>query len=97
MELVLTGRIISAAEAERWGLVSRVVTENIGVVDTAIQMAADIADKGHVAVAAGKEAVNAAFELPLAEGLRFERRLFHALFATKDQKEGGVLGSACIA
>lgn len=88
MELVLTGRMISADEAERWGLVSRVVPEDIGVLDAAIQMAANIADKGRVAVAAGKEAVNAAFELPLAEGLRFERRLFHALFATKDQKEG---------
>lgn len=96
MELVLTGRMISADEAERWGLVSRIVPENIGVVDAAIQMAETIADKGRVAVAAGKEAVNAALELPLAEGLRFERRLFHALFATKDQKEGGLLGGACI-
>ncbi|KAG8221079.1 ClpP crotonase [Butyriboletus roseoflavus] len=88
MELVLTGRMINADEAERWGLVSRIVPEDIGVVNAAIQMATTIADKGRVAVAAGKEAVNAAFELPLAEGLRFERRLFHALFATKDQKEG---------
>lgn len=92
MELVLTGRIIKADEAERWGLVSRVVPEDIGVVNAAVQMAATIADKGRVAVAAGKEAVNAAFEMSLAEGLRFERRLFHSLFATKDQKEGGCSG-----
>ncbi|KAF8141454.1 ClpP/crotonase [Boletus edulis] len=88
MELVLTGRIISADEAEKWGLVSRVVPEDIGVVNAAVQIAATIADKGRVAVAAGKEVVNAALELSLAEGLRFERRLFHSLFATKDQKEG---------
>ncbi|KAF8555676.1 ClpP/crotonase [Imleria badia] len=88
MELVLTGRIIGADEAERWGLVSKVVPEDVGVVNAAVQMAASIADKGRVAVTAGKEAVNAAFELSLAEGLRFERRLFHSLFATKDQKEG---------
>jgi enoyl-CoA hydratase len=88
MELVLTGRIIGADEAEKWGLVSRVVPEDIGVVNAAVQIAANIADKGRVAVAVGKEAVNAAFELSLAEGLRFERRLFHSLFATKDQKEG---------
>lgn len=97
MELVLTGRMISADEAEKWGLVNRIVPENIGVVNAAVQMAADIADKGHVAVAAGKEAVNAAFELSLAEGLRFERRLFHSLFATKDQKEGRLLGDPRIA
>ncbi|KAH7888439.1 ClpP/crotonase [Phlebopus sp. FC_14] len=88
MELVLTGRIVDADEAEKWGLVSRVVREESGVVHAAIQMAKEIAGKGRVAVGAGKEAVNAAFELTLAEGLRFERRLFHSLFATKDQKEG---------
>ncbi|OJA10541.1 hypothetical protein AZE42_01719 [Rhizopogon vesiculosus] len=86
MELVLTGRMISADEAERWGIV-RVVREG-SVVDEAVKVASEIASKGHVAVSAGKEAVNAAFEMSLAEGLRFERRLFHALFATKDQKEG---------
>ncbi|KAG2747721.1 ClpP/crotonase [Suillus brevipes Sb2] len=86
MELVLTGRIIGADEAERWGIV-RVVREGT-VVDEAVKVANDIASKGRVAVAAGKEAVNAAFEMSLAEGLRFEKRLFHALFSTKDQKEG---------
>ncbi|KAG0704720.1 ClpP/crotonase-like domain-containing protein [Suillus ampliporus] len=86
MELVLTGRIISADEAERWGI-ARVVREG-NVVDEAVKVASDIASKGHIAVSAGKEAVNAAFELSLAEGLRFEKRLFHGLFATKDQKEG---------
>jgi enoyl-CoA hydratase len=86
MELVLTGRIIGADEAERWGIV-RVVREG-SVVDEAVKVASDIASKGRIAVGAGKEAVNAAFEMSLAEGLRFEKRLFHSLFSTKDQKEG---------
>ncbi|KAG1731534.1 ClpP/crotonase-like domain-containing protein [Suillus lakei] len=86
MELVLTGRVIDADEAERWGIV-RVVREG-SVVDEAVKVASDIASKGRIAVGAGKEAVNAAFEMSLAEGLRFEKRLFHALFSTKDQKEG---------
>ncbi|KAG2126791.1 ClpP/crotonase [Suillus bovinus] len=86
MELVLTGRIIGADEAERWGIV-RVVREG-NVVDEAVKVASEIASKGRIAVGAGKEAVNAAFEMSLAEGLRFEKRLFHALFSTKDQKEG---------
>ncbi|KIK77317.1 hypothetical protein PAXRUDRAFT_835026 [Paxillus rubicundulus Ve08.2h10] len=74
MEMILTGRIG--------------VREESGVVHAAVTMAKEIASKGRVAVAAGKEAVNAAFEMSLAEGLRFERRLFHSLFATKDQKGG---------
>ncbi|KAJ3772961.1 ClpP/crotonase-like domain-containing protein [Lentinula raphanica] len=85
MELVLTGRMISAQEADQWGMVSR-VTDN--VLEEAIKMATDISSKGQIAVQAGKEVVNAAYELTLAEGLRFERRTFHGLFATKDQKEG---------
>jgi len=85
MELVLTGRQITAQEAEQWGMVSR-VTEN--VVDEAVKMATEIASKGQISVQAAKEVVNAAYELTLAEGLRFERRTFHGLFATKDQKEG---------
>ncbi|KAJ7078853.1 enoyl-CoA hydratase [Mycena belliarum] len=89
MEMVLTGRNVSAQEAEKWGIVSRVVGEGEGqVVKEAIDMAKVIASKGQIAVQAGKEVVNAAYELNLAEGLRFERRLFHGLFATKDQKEG---------
>lgn len=89
MELTLTGRNFSAVEAESWGVVSRVVAEGEGqVVKDAVQMAETIAKKGRLAVQAGKEAVNAAYELTLAEGLRFERRLFHGLFATQDQKEG---------
>ncbi|KIM54404.1 hypothetical protein SCLCIDRAFT_1222004 [Scleroderma citrinum Foug A] len=88
MEMILTGRIVDAEEAERWGLVNRVVRDENGVVEAAIKVAQDIAGKSRVAAAAGKEAVNAAFELSLAEGLRLERRLFHSLFATKDQKEG---------
>lgn len=89
MELVLTGRNISAQEAESWGMVSRVVQEGEGqVVKDAIAMAKLIASKSQLAVQAGKEVVNAAYELNLAEGLRFERRIFHGLFATNDQKEG---------
>ncbi|KAJ6558507.1 enoyl-CoA hydratase [Mycena vulgaris] len=89
MEMVLTGRNVSAQEAEKWGMVSRVVGEGEGqVVKEAIDMAKVIASKGQIAVQAGKEVVNAAYELNLAEGLRFERRIFHGLFATKDQKEG---------
>ncbi|TFK54295.1 ClpP/crotonase [Heliocybe sulcata] len=89
MEMVLTGRNITAQEAEKWGMVSRIVGEGEGqVVKEAVDMAKVIASKGQISVQAGKEAVNAAYELTLAEGLRFERRLFHGLFATKDQKEG---------
>jgi len=89
MEMVLTGRNVSAQEAEKWGMVSRVVGDGEGqVVKEAVEMAKVIASKGQIAVQAGKEVVNAAYELNLAEGLRFERRIFHGLFATKDQKEG---------
>lgn len=89
MELVLTGRNFSAREAEAWGVVSRVVGDGEGeVVREAVQMAKVIAGKGGLAVQAGKEAVNAAYEGGLGEGLRTERRLFHMMFATGDQKEG---------
>ncbi|GAA5915622.1 hypothetical protein JCM6882_002364 [Rhodosporidiobolus microsporus] len=87
MELVLTGGNFSAQQASDWGLVSRVVQE-CGVVDEAVKVAGKIASKGRVAVQAAKEGVNAAYELNLAEGLRFERRLFHQMFATNDQKVG---------
>ncbi|KAK0504517.1 ClpP/crotonase-like domain-containing protein [Armillaria luteobubalina] len=89
MEYILTGRVFTAQEAEKWGMVSRVVGEGEGeVVKEAIAVAKEISSKGQVAVQAAKEVVNAAYELNLAEGLRFERRIFHGLFATKDQKEG---------
>ncbi|KAL7284440.1 hypothetical protein ACG7TL_001731 [Trametes sanguinea] len=88
MEVVLTGRNFTAQEASDWGMVSRVVPdEEGGVVKAAVDMAAVIASKSAIAVQAGKEVVNAAFEHTLAEGLRYERRLFHGMFATKDQKE----------
>jgi enoyl-CoA hydratase len=87
MELCLTGRIIDAAEAERIGLVARVFPA-ADLAAEARAVAAAIAAKSRVASAAMKEAVNAALETPLAEGLRLERRMFHALFATADQKEG---------
>jgi len=85
MELTLTGRNFTAAEAAAWGMVSRVEDDVVGA---AIKMAETIASKSAVAVQAGKEAVIEAYEGTLAEGLKTERRLFHALFATKDQKEG---------
>jgi enoyl-CoA hydratase len=87
MDLVLTGRMMDAAEAERSGLVARVVPA-ASLMDEAMKLAETIAALSLPSVMAGKEAVNAAQESSLAEGLRFERRIFHALFATEDQKEG---------
>eukprot|EP00573_Skeletonema_grethae_P005166 CAMPEP_0201696812 /NCGR_PEP_ID=MMETSP0578-20130828/8344_1 /ASSEMBLY_ACC=CAM_ASM_000663 /TAXON_ID=267565 /ORGANISM="Skeletonema grethea, Strain CCMP 1804" /LENGTH=370 /DNA_ID=CAMNT_0048182843 /DNA_START=101 /DNA_END=1213 /DNA_ORIENTATION=- len=87
MEMCLTGNRISAQEALDVGLVSKVI-ETEFLLDEAVKMGFSIAEKGSVSVRMCKEAVNAAEEMTLAEGLRFERRLFHALFATKDQKEG---------
>jgi len=87
MEMNLTGRFMDAEEAERSGLVSRIVPAE-DLVEEAVSTAATIADKAPLAVMATKEAVNRAYETTLAEGVRFERRLFHALFATEDQKEG---------
>jgi enoyl-CoA hydratase len=87
MEMCLTGRMMDAAEAERAGLVSRVVPA-ADLVEEAIKTAETIAGFSRAAVISAKEAVNAAFETTLAEGVRFERRAFHALFATEDQKEG---------
>jgi enoyl-CoA hydratase/carnithine racemase len=87
MEMCLTGRFMDAAEAERAGLVSRVIPAD-QLLDEALAVAAKIASKGALAAMATKEAVNRAYETTLSEGVRFERRLFHALFATEDQKEG---------
>jgi enoyl-CoA hydratase len=87
MDMILTGRMMDAAEAERSGLVSRVVP-NEKLVEEAVKLAAQIASLSRPAVLAAKEAVNRAYETTLAEGVRHERRLFHALFATSDQKEG---------
>jgi len=87
MEMNLTGRFMDAAEAERAGLVSRIIPAD-ELVDEALATAAKIAAKGAVAVLAVKEAVNRAYETTLAEGVRFERRMFHALFATEDKSEG---------
>jgi enoyl-CoA hydratase len=87
MDLALTGRLMDAQEAERAGLVSRVVPSD-KLIDEAIAAATIIASFSLPSVLMAKEAINRAYELPLAEGLLFERRLFHSLFATDDQKEG---------
>jgi enoyl-CoA hydratase len=87
MDLILTGRMMDAAEAERSGLVARVVPA-ASLLDEAMKVAETIAGMSLASVLSAKEAVNRSFESPLAEGLRFERRVFHALFATEDQKEG---------
>jgi enoyl-CoA hydratase len=87
MEMVLTGRMMDADEAERSGLVSRVVPA-ARLVDEAVEAAARIAELSRPIVMMAKEMVNRAYETTLAEGLRFERRMFHATFGTEDQKEG---------
>ena len=87
MDMALTGRFMEADEAERSGLVARVVPAK-KLVDEATAAARRIAEKGAVSVMAIKEAVHRSDEMPLSEALKFERRLFHALFATEDQKEG---------
>ena len=87
MEMILTGRMMDAPEAERAGLVSRIISAN-ELVDEAIRVANRIARLGRPSVMMAKEAVNRAYETTQAEGIRFERRLFHSLFATGDQKEG---------
>ncbi len=87
MDMCLTGRMMDAAEAERSGLVSRVVPA-ADLLEEAMKAAAKIAAFSLPAVMMNKEAVNRSFETTLAEGLRFERRVFHSMFAFEDQKEG---------
>ncbi|WP_175948159.1 enoyl-CoA hydratase [Burkholderia pyrrocinia] len=87
MDMCLTARFMDAAEAERAGLVSRVLPAD-KLLDEAIAAAATIAEFSLPAVMMVKESVNRAYETTLAEGVHFERRLFHSLFATEDQKEG---------
>jgi enoyl-CoA hydratase len=87
MEMNLTGRMMDAQEAERSNLVSRVVPL-ASLMDEAMKTAETIASMSLPSVLLAKEAVNRAYETTLAEGIRFERRLFHSLFATQDQKEG---------
>jgi enoyl-CoA hydratase len=87
MDLVLTGRMMDAAEAERAGLVSRVVPA-AELLEVALAAAQTINELSGPSVMMAKESINRAYESPLAEGIQFERRLFHSLFATEDQKEG---------
>jgi enoyl-CoA hydratase len=87
MDLVLTGRMMDAAEAERSGIVARVVPAG-ELMAKVMEIAETIAGMSRVATKLAKEAVNLAFETGLTEGILFERRLFHASFATEDQKEG---------
>ena len=87
MEMCLTGRMMDATEAERSGLVSRIVPV-ADLVNEAIKTAQKIADLSLPIVMMAKESVNRAYETTLAEGMRFERRLFHSTFAAEDQKEG---------
>jgi enoyl-CoA hydratase len=87
MDMCLTGRMMDAAEAERAGLVSRVVPA-AALMDEAMAVANTIASFSLPSVMMLKEAVNRAYEAPLSEGLLYERRVFHSLFATEDQKEG---------
>jgi enoyl-CoA hydratase len=87
MDIILTGRMMDAAEADRSGLVARVVPV-ASLMEEALKVADTIASMSLPSLLAAKEAVNAAFETSLAEGVRFERRVFHSLFASADQKEG---------
>ena len=87
MDMNLTGRFMDAEEAERSGLVSRVVPVK-RLMEVAFEVAAKIAEKSQLSAVAAKSAVNRSYETTLAEGLLFERRIFHSMFATEDQKEG---------
>ncbi|TMV04973.1 enoyl-CoA hydratase [Ruegeria sediminis] len=87
MDMNLTGRFMDAEEAERAGLVSRVVPAK-KLIEEAVGAAQKIAEKSMLTAMAAKEAVNRSYEVPLSEGMLFERRVFHSMFATEDQKEG---------
>jgi enoyl-CoA hydratase len=87
MDLCLTGRMMDAAEAERAGLVSRIIPA-VELLSAAVKIADRIAGMSRPIAMMVKEAVNRAYETTLAEGVRFERRLFHSTFATEDRKEG---------
>ncbi len=87
MDMVLTGRMMEAEEAERSGLVARIF-DNDQLIDEAVKAAKSISSYGKAATIVAREAVGRADEVPLREGLLYERRVFHALFATEDQKEG---------
>jgi len=87
MDMHLTGRFMDAEEAERSGLVSRVVPLK-RLAEVSLSIAIKIAEKSQISVKAAKEAVNRSYETTLSEGLLFERRVFHSMFATEDQKEG---------
>ena len=87
MDMCLTGRMMDAKEAESIGLVSRILS-NDNFVDDVVEIAKEVANKSLVATMMTKEMVNRAYETTLAEGVRFERRLFHSMFATKDKAEG---------
>ena len=87
MDMHLTGRFMDAQEAERAGLVSRVVPDKL-LMEVTMEVAVKIAEKSQLSVKAVKDSVNRSFETTLSEGLLFERRIFHSMFATDDQKEG---------
>jgi enoyl-CoA hydratase len=87
MEMVLNGRLLTAVEAANFGLINRVVPNEL-VLEEALRLAQQIAERAPLAVQMGKEAVNAAFELSLEAGIAHERKLFYMLFATEDQQEG---------
>ncbi|WP_281557481.1 enoyl-CoA hydratase-related protein [Thalassomonas sp. RHCl1] len=87
MDLILTGRYMPASEAEQSGLVARVFTDE-SLLEEALFAAQSISEKGRLSVALAKEAIEQSMELPLTQGLLFERRVFHSLFASEDQQEG---------
>jgi enoyl-CoA hydratase/carnithine racemase len=87
MEMILTGNMIDAVQAERDGLVCKVVPAD-KLIEVSLEMANKISSFSRPVIGMAKETVNAAYELNLEEGLRFERRIFHSMFSLEDQKEG---------